>query len=36
MASVLISSPVQARIQWLLEIVIVVPRMRLKATIGVA
>ena len=36
MASVLISSPVQARTQWLLEIVIVVPRMRLKIMIGVA
>lgn len=30
MARVLISSPVQAIIQWLLEIVMVVPRKRLK------
>lgn len=36
MASVLISRPVQARTQWLLEIVIVVPSMRLRARIGVA
>lgn len=36
MASVLISNPVQAITQWLLEIVIVVPRMRLRTIIGVA
>lgn len=36
MASVLISSPVQARTQWLLEIVIVVPSARLRTRIGVA
>ena len=36
MARVLISSPVQARTQWLLEIVIVVPNARLRTRIGVA
>lgn len=36
MARVLISSPVQAIIQWLLEIVMVVPRRRLRKEISFA
>lgn len=35
-ARVLISSPVQAIIQWLLEMVIVVPRIRLRVEISFA
>ena len=35
-ARVLISSPIQAIIQWLLEIVMVVPRRRLSEKISVA
>lgn len=36
MAKVLISKPVQAKIQWLLEIVMLVPMMRLTVQISFA